>query len=485
MIISNKTLESLKSMGLIVPSYNRISLKPMYVHMGLGHFHRSHFLTYMDMLLNAGFEQGGVFEVDVVPANLDFIKGLKEQDFLYSVLSLGKDGTADLRINGAIVGYANQTEDPVTVHSMLSSKDTRLISLTITEKGYAYLDETQSLDWNNVSIAHDLSSDGDPPASAVGCLAKALKTRFVRKSPVTIMSCDNVPENGKILKRCILQFCERKYPEITAWVASEIAFPCTMVDRITPSTSIQDIEALKDIYGLEDRCPIHCEDFSQWVIEDSKCTAIPDFAKVGALVVDDVKPYELMKIRLLNGSHSALSYPAYMMGIKMVHEAAQDPVIGTFIRNHYMEHITDTLSPVQGIDLDVYKDNLISRFSNPYIADTILRLTADGSKKISNAILRPLEEGLDKGMNVDSLILALAMWQYYFIYKDESGAPMPIDDPIKDMLLAASEDSTLFLERAGLSADLLGNIQLFEKMNKFICTLKRFGVRNTLHAFIS
>ena len=485
MIISNKTLDSLRVMGLTVPSYDRISLKPMYVHMGLGHFHRSHFLTYMDSLLNAGLEEGGVFEVDVMPANPDFISGLAKQDYLYSVLSLGKDGTVDLRINGSIVGYANQTEDPETVHAVLSSPDTRLITLTITEKGYTYLDEEASLDWANPSIVHDLSSDEGAPISAIGCLAKALQARFEKQSPVTIMSCDNVPGNGKILSRCIIQFCERKYPEITSWVADEIAFPCTMVDRITPSTSTHDIDMLKDEYNLEDSCPVHCEDFTQWVIEDSTCTIIPDFAQAGALVVDDVKPYELMKIRLLNGSHSALSYPAYMMGMKMEHEAAQDPVIGSFIRDYYMEQISCTLPPVPGFDLAAYKDSLISRFSNPYIADTILRLASDGSKKIANAILRPLEEGLEKEMNVDALILALAIWQYYFLYMDEDNTPMPIDDPMKDALLAASTDSRLFLETAGLSSHALEHRVLFEKMDGFISMLKASGVKNTLLAFIS
>lgn len=485
MIISNKTLDSLKAMGLTVPSYDRISLKPMSAHMGLGHFHRSHFLTYMDNLLDSGLEKGGVFEVDVIPADPDFIKGLKAQDYLYSVLSMRTDGKADLKINGSIVGYANQGEDPETVHAVLSSPDIRLITLTITEKGYTYLGEEKTLDWSNASIIHDLSMNQDSPISAVGCLAKALKTRFEIQSPVTIMSCDNVPENGKILRQCILQFCERKYPEITAWVAAEIAFPCTMVDRITPGTSANDIKILKDVYNIEDYCPVHCEDFSQWVIEDIKCTPLPDFAKVGAIVVDDVKPYELMKIRLLNGSHSALSYPAYMMGIKMVHEAAQDPVISTFIRDYYMEQISSTLLPVPGIDLDTYKDSLISRFSNPHIADTILRLASDGSKKILNAILQPLEEGLQRNLNVDALILTLAIWQYFYIYKDENDVPMPIDDPMKDDLLAVSEDSKAFLGTAGLSKHALGHEVLFKKMDRFISMLRTSGVRSTLCDFIS
>lgn len=484
MIVSNTTLGLMKSKGISVPSYDRASLKPAYVHIGLGCFHRSHFLTYMNRLLNAGIEKYGVFEVDTMPTSQTFIEGLKKQDYLYSLLTLGPDGSRNLEINGPIVGYANQINEPEKVHEMLSSPMTRLITLTITEKGYCYLDDQESLDWENPMIVHDLHTE-EAPMSAIGCIAKALKTRFKMQSPVTIMSCDNVPENGSMLKLCILQFCERKYPDICSWVSTEVAFPSTMVDRITPGTHAQDIENLEKRYALEDCCPVHCEEFSQWVIEDWKCTEIPDFAQVGALVVEDVKPYELMKIRLLNGSHSALSYPAYMMGHKMVHEAIDDPLIGKFIRKCYMEQVAMTLFPVPGIDLEAYKDELISRFSNPHIADTILRLASDGSKKISNAIMRPLEEGLSVGENVDALILSLALWQYSYMFKDKQGTPMPIDDPKKEVLLKKAGNSSSFLREAGLSESACGNVDLIGKMERFLCMLKTTGVKETLATLTS
>ena len=157
------------------------------------------------------------------------------------------------------------------------------------------------------------------------------------------MSCDNIPENGKVLESCILQFCKRKYPESVAWIRENVAFPCTMVDRITPGTRPDGIRYIAEKYGIEDGCPVHCEDFMQWVIESKKAADIPDFSRAGALLVDDVKPYELMKIRLLNGSHSALSYPSRMMKIGMVHDAIKNPLIGKFMRSRYMEEITETL----------------------------------------------------------------------------------------------------------------------------------------------
>ncbi len=479
MNISNETLQSLKDKGIKIPEYDRKSLKPSIVHIGLGHFHRSHFLTYMDELLRNGDYDGGVFEVDIIPSRKEFIDSLRKQDYLYSVLSIAPDGKEELRINGPIVGYANHAEDPESVMVRLSSPETTLITLTITEKGYCYRDDIGSIDWDNADIRHDIETS-DPPRTAIGCLAEALSIRCRKNLPVTIMSCDNVPENGKMLRSCMLQFCRKKYPEIAGWVESSVAFPCTMVDRITPGTSAEDILKLKTEYGLDDECPVHSESFMQWVIEDNHCTPVPDFSKAGALIADDVKPYELMKIRLLNGSHSALSYPAYMMGHKMVHEAATDPVIRKFIREHYMEEIAATLPPVPGVDISEYKDDLILRFSNPYIADTILRLASDGSKKISNAILRPLEEGVRRGICMDHVVLALALWNYYFIFRDDEGNPMPIDDPKGNELAAASTDPALFLRIAGLSDDVIASSSVVGKIRDLIQEFREGGIGKTI-----
>ena len=249
MNISNETLQSLKDRGIKIPEYDRKSLKPSIVHIGLGHFHRSHFLTYMDELLRNGDYDGGVFEVDIIPSRKEFIDSLRKQDYLYSVLSIAPDGKEELRINGPIVGYANHAEDPESVMACLSSPETTLITLTITEKGYCYRDDIGSIDWENADIRHDIETS-DPPRTAIGCLAEALSIRCRKGLPVTIMSCDNVPENGKMLRSCMLQFCRKKYPEIAGWVENSVAFPCTMVDRITPGTSAEDILKLRRLVGI-------------------------------------------------------------------------------------------------------------------------------------------------------------------------------------------------------------------------------------------
>ena len=473
MRLNESNLAKIGKLGIKIPRYDRKGLRRAVAHIGLGHFHRAHFLTYMDTLLSQGDTDWGVFETEIVPMGPSFRDSLPRQDYLYSVLSLSPDGKRSLCVNGPIMGYSDRPDEVLDV---LSSPDTKLVTLTVTEKGYNYDEVTGSLDFTAPGIIHDLSSD-DWPQTVTGFLALALKKRAEKDAPVTVMSCDNVPENGSMLRLTVLAFIERKYPGILPWVEENTAFPSTMVDRITPGTGKGDLESLSAIYGIEDDAAVHSESFLQWVIEDKAVTDIPDFSKAGALVVPDVKPYELMKIRLLNGSHSALSYPAYMLGIRKVHEAAADPLIRSFIRGRYMEEITRTLPPVPGMDLDAYKDELIARFANPYIADTILRLASDGSKKIANAILRPLEESLEKGYEVSAIRAALSLWEYFYLYKDENGSPMPIDDPLSGRLLAAAASPRDFLCAAGLRRPDEG---LFAKMEEDLAFLRGKGVKEFL-----
>ena len=484
MIISDSTLSEIRKLGISIPEYSRKDLSPSIAHIGLGHFHRSHFLTYIDELLRNGFYHNGVFEIDIIPVFDDFINKLRRQDYLYSVLSLSPEGSQSLRINGPIVGYANQSSEPETVGRLLSDEQIKLITLTITEKGYCYRDDIGNLDWDNPGIQHDLETK-EHAVTAIGCIADALFLRAERNLPVTIMSCDNVPENGRMLRSCVLQFCRRKYPEIADWVAASVSFPCTMVDRITPGTGESDIVMLRDEYGLEDKCPVHCESFMQWVIEDNFSTPVPDFSRAGALMVRDVKPYELMKIRLLNGSHSALSYPAYMLGYTMVDKAISDSDIRKFIRNHYMNEIAATLPNVSGVCISQYADELIERFSNPYIADKVLRLASDGSKKISNAILRPLEEGYKARLDMSAVILALSLWEYYFIYTDDNGNHMPLDDPKSNELVSAADNPSGFLRIAGLSEECVNDARLIAEVKRNLTLLKERGVRKVLEDFLS
>lgn len=473
--LSNDNLTKIESTSIQVPHYNRKGLKPALVHIGLGAFHRAHFLSYIEELMERGIYKDGVYEIDLIPTKKEFYTTLKEQDYLYTVLEKDPFGNEKLSVRGGIANYANLTIDPETVFEVLTSTNTKLITLTVTEKGYCYDSENHKLDLNHPLIMKDLKSE-ENPSSVVGVLSKSLLTRFnTTKEPVTIMSCDNVPENGNMLKGCVYEFISLKYPEILDWVKENIYFPNTMVDRITPATSNEDIKELEEKYDIRDICGVHCEDFKTWVIEDIKIDQVQMFKKVGALVVESVTPYELMKIRLLNGAHSALSYPSYLLGHRDVDEGINDPLIKDFIRNHYMEEITKSLSPVEGVDLDEYKNQLIDRFSNKYIKDKLLRLASDGSKKISNAIVKPLLEISDN----NALILSLAFWAVFLKGVDSENNIIPIEDPNADLLQKLIKDDKSFMSYLGIS-----DPTIIKKFSAFKAQIENSSVRSTLEEFL-
>lgn len=446
---------NLKEIGkkLPVPAYVRKDREPSLVHIGLGHFHRAHYLNYLETLFQKGLYEGGVFETDIMPP-AGHVAHLKEQDYLYTLTTKATDGSTESKVIGGIAGYASAAQEPDVVLSKLSDPQTKLITLTITEKGYCYDDKNHTLDWTNPNVKHDVEHPEVWPRTAVGYVARALNVRYRNgKQLVTIMTCDNIPKNGVVLRSCVLGFMSKVYPEAGKWVASDIAFPCTMVDRITPGTTKADSDEIKAKFDYEDGAPVHAEDFIQWVIERKACTETPPFEKAGATMVDDIEPYELMKIRLLNGSHSALSYMAYLMGIRYVDDAVTNPLIHEFIRDRYMEEITRTLQPIEGVDFSAYKDKLISRFANVNIKDTILRLASDGTKKIANAIIKPLQEAVHRKLPYDAMIFALACWTRFLSARDEEGNSIPIEDDLGPSLRTAFEKHGArgFLQAASLT----------------------------------
>ncbi|WP_320128523.1 mannitol dehydrogenase family protein [uncultured Sphaerochaeta sp.] len=473
--LRNATLHSLDS-RIKIPSYDRNALSPKLAHIGLGHFHRAHYLSYLEQLLDQGLYDGGVYEIDIIPSDEKFIKDLQSQDYLYSLQTISTDKKQEIEIRGGILNYANASKDPQTVLDVLASPDIKVISLTITEKGYCYDDVHHNLNFEHPLIKEDLISELWP-RTAIGFIAKALNQRFEKgKQKVALLSCDNIPANGHVLKVCLLQFIEKKYPKILEWVKQDIFFPCTMVDRITPGTTEETRKNLHNSFHLDDACPVHSEDFIQWVIEDCPTPEIKMFSQVGASLVLSVEPYELMKIRLLNGSHSALSYPAYLMGITKVDQAIDNPLIHSFIRNYYMEQITKSLEPVPGIDLDEYKDVLVHRFANEYIGDRILRLASDGSKKIANAIIKPLFE-LKKN---DSLVLVLAFWARFLEGLDEHGTPIPIDDPQKLILCEVQDDDKRFLAFIGIQ-----DVRILSLFSFYRKAIREMGTEKVLQHYIS
>ena len=438
-----------------VPGYNRKELTPSIVHIGLGNFHRAHQAGYLDELLERGLEKTGIFEINLIPDSA-FPLGeiLGSQDNLYTLITKGAGGEEKVRVVGSVLGYLNAATNRQAALERMADSQTSLITLTVTEKGYYYDRKTVEIDSREAAVQGDLEKVAEPKTAA-GSLAAALALRYKNgRSPLTIASCDNIPSNGRVLKNCVLFFCRELYPEICSWVEERVSFPSSMVDRITPVTTAALVKELEERYGISDRWPVCGEDFRQWVLEDNFKTKVPCYAEAGVQIVKDAEPYELMKMRLLNGSHSAMSYPSHLLGLKMVDEGISHPLIKAFIRERYMEEVTPSLSPVPGIDLGVYKDTLVRRFSNKNIADTIARLAMDGTAKIPNFMLKPLSELIRQGGPHGAIIFAVAAWARYLEGKDEDGKPITIEDvnapAITEAARKASSDPAGFLTAAGL-----------------------------------
>jgi mannitol-1-phosphate/altronate dehydrogenase len=487
--LNQRNLNNIQS-SVKVPSYFREELKASIVHIGLGHFHRSHLAAYLDELLEMNVTDTGIFEINLIPESPAFAQNIKNQDYLYTLVAKNSQGEEQVRIIGSICDYLCAPDDPQRAIARIADEQTELVSLTVTEKGYCYDTASEDLDWNNPGIIHD-KQESLRPVTTIGYLASALRLRFeTSKKPITIMSCDNFPSNGNILKKCLLSFFRETQPNIIPWIENQAAFPLSMVDRITPSTTDRNIQYVEEKYGIQDGWTVCCEDFRQWILEDNFKSPIPPFAKVGVQLTAKVEPYEFMKIRLLNGSHSALSYLAYLMGYREVAAAMGDPVLQTFIRNFYMEEITQTLSPVEGIDLETYKDTLINRFSNVHIGDHILRLAMDGSKKIPNAILNPLVQIVNQGGACDAIITALAGWARFLEGTDESGHPIPIEDSfigdIRDAAKEARREPLRFLYAIGVHIIEAAKMEeLASKLTSDLDSLHQNGSRQMLSTFIT
>jgi mannitol-1-phosphate/altronate dehydrogenase len=438
-------LPAIAKTGAVVPGYDRSKLASNIVHIGLGHFHRSHQALYLDELLSGGLCSSGIFEINLIPDSFPLAEILAEQDYLYTLITKSALGETRVRVIGAITGYLNASLDKQKAIERVAGAETTLVTLTVTEKGYHYDAKTGDINRGEKAVIHDLEHP-EEPETAAGFLAACL---FLRRKngagPLTIMSCDNIPSNGKLLRACVLSFCKAAHPEILPWVEKNVSFPSSMVDRITPGTTPGLIQELAEKHCITDRWPVCGEDFRQWALEKNFKTEIPDYAKAGVQIAADVEPYELMKMRLLNGSHSAMAYPSYLLGHRRVDEGITDPLIHDFIRRHYMEEVSPTLAPAPGIDFTVYKDTLVSRFSNKNISDTILRLASEGSSKLPNFTLKPLAEAIRKGLPHDSIAFALAGWARFLGGTkeaggaDEQGQIIPLEDVNGPALAAAAK----------------------------------------------
>ena len=392
-------------------AYDRTTVRPGILHFGVGNFHRAHQAVYLDQLMAAGQAQDwGICGVGVMPGDARMRDALKEQDGLYTLLLKNPDGTVDSQTVGSIVDYVYAPEDPQGLLERLASPDTRIVSLTVTEGGYNIDDATGQFKADNPAAVRD-GQNPQEPQTAFGYIVEGLRhRREAGTPPFTVMSCDNLPGNGEVARRAVTGQAALSDPELAEWIEENVSFPNSMVDRITPVTTPEDVELAQSLTGTDEVWPVTCEPFMQWVLQDDFTMGRPRLEDVGVQVVEDVAPYELMKLRLLNASHQALAHWGRLLGHEFAHEAAADLDIVAFCRNYLAEEARQTLLPVAGIDVDAYIETLFERFANPAIADTLARLATDASERMPKFVLPTAWDLVSEGKAADLAAATCAAW---------------------------------------------------------------------------
>ena len=482
--LSARTLAHWKG-RLEVPAYDRRLVTPGVVHVGVGGFHRAHQAMYHDLLMNQGTAlDWGICGVGVMPADRRMQQALDAQDGLYTLVLKHPDGMYQPRVIGSIVAYLYAPDDPETVIRTMAGRDIRIVSLTITEGGYNIDDVTGDFDLANPDVRADLEP-GAPPRTAFGLITEALRRRREHGlPPFTIMSCDNLQGNGQLAKRMFTTFARLRQPELGDWIDREVSFPNSMVDRITPETTDADRAEVRERFGIDDRWPVVCEPFTQWVLEDRFPAGRPPYEQAGVQLVDHVEPYELMKLRLLNASHQALGYLGYLAGYRLVHEAAQDPLFQDFLLGYMDEEATPTLPAVPGVDLAAYKRTLIERFCNPQVRDTIARLCAQSSDRIPKWLLPVVRQQLATGGQIRRSAAVVAGWARYAEGVDEDGEPIEVVDRLRDSLTERARrqrtDPDAFITNGAVFGDLAEDHRFRAAYLAALASLHQRGARATL-----
>lgn len=463
MKLSSATLAQLP---VATPGYDRRGVGIGIAHFGVGGFHRAHQAMYIDRLLERGLAHDwGICGVGVMPADRRMRDVLRAQDGLYTLVLQNPEGSRDARVIGSILDYRYAPDDPDAVIELLAAPTTRIVSLTITEGGYA----------------------GHGPVFAL--IAAALDRRRDRgiASP-TIVSCDNIEHNGAVARCAVLAHAQRVAPGLAEWIAEHTRFPSSMVDRITPVTTPDVIAGVAREFGVEDGWPVTAEPFTAWVLEDDFADGRPPFEEAGVLLVDDVTPHELMKLRLLNAGHQCLCYFAHLCGYRLVHDAARDPLFAEFLRAYCDSEATPTLPPVPGIDLGEYTRTLIERIANPGVRDTVARLCAYSSDRIPKWLLPVIRANLVTGAPIRLASATVAGWARYAEGVDEQGEPIEVVDQLADSLVTIARSQrahpTAFIENTAVFGDLASQPRFVEAYRWALDSLHRDGARATLEALL-
>mmetsp|Transcript_10768 Transcript_10768/g.16370 ORF Transcript_10768/g.16370 Transcript_10768/m.16370 type:complete len:474 (+) Transcript_10768:52-1473(+) len=472
--------------------FNRTEVKTGIVHFGVGRFHRAHEALYIQDLLSQGCLEWGICGVCMLPNDSYVFESLRAQDCKYTLIERDNSGVKVKQVQ-SIIEILNGYLNPEDVFKKLVCPEVKLVTITVTEAGYFFDPSTKRLDTSNVNIQNDISNHSKP-RTLYGYLARGLSLRQQMQEsdssvkPFTIQSCDNIQGNGDLTRSLLLEFCQLAYPSLVSWIEANVAFPNSMVDRITPAPTDSEMTYVREELRSEDRVPVTSESYRQWVIEDNYCNDKPDWPLVGVQLVESVKPYEKIKVRLLNGGHMAVGYAGHLAGFSRVDEVSSDPLFQSYLRAFFSE-VEKTLLPVEGVDIRSYQDTLVDRFANPAIEDQILRLCKDGSAKIPGFIVPTLSELCESSQPSKCVSAVVASYMRFLTIACDSDNSTPLDDPeaekLRSVVSNANGHASAFLADRTVFGNIVENVKVVEEIQACYDQICENGIQATLQALIA
>lgn len=470
------------------PHYNRQAMISRIVHLGFGAFHRAHQALFTDRLLNKGNSDWAICEVNIVGGET-LINDIRKQDHLYTVLEKAASSKKAFIIGSVKESLLAPIDGIEAILNKMADPIVEIVSLTVTEKGYCILPGGTGLDLNNPLIKADLVNP-TVPQSAPGVIVEALARRMQKGiASFTALSCDNIPENGLILKKAVLDLAKARDVKLAQWIEKNTTFPCTMVDRIVPAATPETLTEIQtELGGMMDPCGIACEPFIQWVIEDNFVTRRPNWNEVGAEFVQDVVPYEEMKLRMLNGSHSFLAYLGYLAGYQHINDCMNDNHYKQATKQLMMQEQAPTLHVPANVNLQAYADQLIERFSNPALQHKTWQIAMDGTQKLPQRMLDSIRFHIKQGSNFSLLALGVAGWIRYIGGIDDNHNPIDVRDPMAEKLKDTVKNSKDGIERVNkllslktiFGNDLLDNTQFKQQVTDHYLALMQLGAKQTI-----
>ena len=471
-----------------VPTYDRSRLTPGIVHIGVGNFHRAHQAWYLHCLFQLGLNcDWGIMGAGVRPYDAEMREKMLAQDYLTTLIEVGPDGSS-AEVTGAMIDYVPVVEGNGPLIEQMADPAIRIVSLTVTEGGYYIDPATKRFDQHHPDIERDARYP-EQPRTAFGAMVAALRLRRERGiGPFTGMCCDNLQGNGRILRQTVVSLARLSDPELADWIDQNCSFPNAMVDCIVPATGPKEL-ALAREFGIDDAVPVTHEKFRQWVIEDDFCAGRPDWDKAGVTLSDRVHDFEMMKIRILNGSHQVIAGTGDLIGIETIADTIENPTVRAFFRKIALEEIAPHVKPVPGFKPAQYVDLVEGRFSNPSIVDTTRRVAFDGSSRQPGFVIPSIRDGLKAGTSVDGLALVSAIWARYCYGVREDGSRIDPNDPnweiLQERAKSARERPRAWLEMRNIYRDLVDEPRFADAFEACLRHLYTDGLANTLDRYLA